>query len=135
MTERIKLKEDDFVPIDSGFDTLVGFSIDYDKRSPIIKQILDDTRSMDYYRQWYKEHFPDAGDSLPLLKDLFEYRSKLAKHNEKEFLNRVHKLQKIEELIKKESDLDLHPDAEELDINRRIMGILDKFKKILEEKQ
>lgn len=43
------------------------------------------------------------------------------------------KLKKINELIEKESDLDLHPEAEELDINRRIMSILNKFQEILKD--
>lgn len=36
----MEIKEDDFIPIDSGFDTLVGFAIEYDKRDELVKQIL-----------------------------------------------------------------------------------------------
>jgi len=133
MTERIKLKAEDigydpdhdnlFIDID-GSRNITGEDV-YNK---IKQQLLDDQE---------KAKDLELALSGASCNDFTEFTEKMLINliKAKERDNFKQKLEKMRELIEKESDLDLHPEAEELDINRRIIGILDKFKKILDSQE
>jgi len=152
----MKLTEDDFVYLDDS-NFVVQSSSEEQTSKVNMKQILENQKDAERLSHLFRIHKLD--NAFDLNKYFHTLKEKAQKHDEHEeslkklglsekmdlqiqkafvdefkHINEVNKaIKKIEKLVELESDLDLHPEAEELKQNLEVNRILKKVKEILKE--